>query len=452
MNTSMASDAQLMAWSFAEARWRLDFRNRERLESWQRKRLSQFLHYVLPNAPRYRDMKYSGLSDLPIMDKSVMMDDFRANNTRGVELEEALAVALHAEESRDFTPSLGDITVGLSSGTSGNRGVFLVSRAERLRWAGIMLARALPRDLFLRLISPWQPPLRIAFFLRANSNIYTTLDSRRIEFCFHDLLLGVDPAVPRLNKELPDLLVGPPSLLFALAAEARAGRLRISPGHVISVAEVLEDRDAAMLQESFGSRPHQLYQATEGFLGYTCESGTVHLNESYLHIEPEWMDAEHCRFQPVITDFSRDTQLIVRYRLNDVLLQRRETCPCGRADRAISKIEGRADEVIWLPSLETDRSVAIFPDQLRRAMLFAGAMVREYDVTQSGMQLKVGLLPDGDMQLARQLVESEMEKLFEIVAVRRPALSFTEWTPPEAGAKRRRVKVDQLPAGLSCTF
>jgi hypothetical protein len=51
------------------------------------------------------------------------------------------------------------LTVGLSSGTSGNRGVFLVSRAERLRWAGILLGRALPGHLLKRLLSPWTPPL-----------------------------------------------------------------------------------------------------------------------------------------------------------------------------------------------------------------------------------------------------------------------------------------------------
>jgi putative adenylate-forming enzyme len=448
----MVPDVLMMARSFAEARWRLDFRNRERLESWQKNQLGRFMRDVLPKAPRYRDMKYSGLSDLPTMDKSAMMDDFKASNTRGIELDEAMTVALQAEESRDFVPSLGDVTVGLSSGTSGNRGVFLVSRKERLRWAGMILARALPKHLFSRLISPWRPPIRIAFFLRANSNLYTTLNSGRVDFSFHDLLLGVDPAVARLNREQPDLLVGPPSLLFALAAEVRADRLSISPSHVISVAEVLENRDAESLEEAFGSCPHQLYQATEGFLGYTCESGSVHLNESYVHIEPEWLDSEHSRFQPIITDFSRDTQLIVRYRLNDVLRQSNEPCPCGRADRAISAIEGRSDEVIWLPSLEPGRSKSIFPDQLRRAMLFAGSAVREYEITQSGMDMHVSLLPDGESRLVRERVANELEKLWQSMSVQRPTLSFTDWKPPKRGAKRRRIRVDHLPAGLSCTF
>jgi phenylacetate-coenzyme A ligase PaaK-like adenylate-forming protein len=67
--------------------------------------------------------------------------------------------------------------------------------------------------------------------------------------------------------------------------------LRIAPSHVISVAEVLEDSDREAVRAAFGVPTHQLYQATEGFLGYTCEHGTLHLNESFVHIEPDWLDA-----------------------------------------------------------------------------------------------------------------------------------------------------------------
>lgn len=448
----MRPDALRMAAHFAHTRWRLNFRNRAQLEAWQQRQLRYFMSEVLPLAPRYRDMKAADLSTLPIMDKALMMEDFAASNTRGVELREALEVGLSAEVSRDFSPTLGDLTVGLSSGTSGNRGVFLVSEAERLRWAGILLARAVPQHLFARLLTPWRPPLRIAFFLRANSNLYTTLSSRRIDFSFYDLLVGVEAALSRLDSSQPDVLVGPPSLLRALAAEVCAGRLHIRPSHVISVAEVLEDRDVDAICTAFGRKPHQLYQATEGFLAYTCEAGTLHLNESFIHIEPDWLDNTHTRFQPIITDFSRCTQLIVRYRLNDVLRLAEQPCSCGRAERAIAAIEGRADEVMWLPSLATGLAVPIFPDQMRRAMLFAGPEISEYDLTQLGMHLNIGLLSNGKWQDAVNCVTNELDKLWASLGVQAPTLFFSKWQSPQLGAKRRRVHLDHLPRGLACTF
>ena len=187
----MLPDALIMATQFAHTRWALDFRDRGKLEVWQQRQLKRFMRDIIPLAPRYKNYSTAALADLPIIDKSQMMGDFAACNTRGVQLDHAFEIAMRAEESRDFSPMLGDLTVGLSSGTSGNRGVFMVSRAERMRWAGILLARALPPHLLGKILAPWKPPLRIAFFLRANSNLYTTLNSRRIAFSFYDLLEGV---------------------------------------------------------------------------------------------------------------------------------------------------------------------------------------------------------------------------------------------------------------------
>lgn len=448
----MLPDALVTAAHFARTRWALDFRDRAALEAWQAKRLARFIRDVLPRAPCYHDLKAATLADLPTMDKAAMMANFDARNTRGVKLDEAFDIGFKAETTRDFAPMLGDLTVGLSSGTSGNRGVFLVSRAERLRWAGILLGRALPAHLLKRLLSPWTPPLRIAFFLRANSNLYTTLNSRRIDFGFYDLLEDVEPALPKLDASQPDVLVGPPSLLRALAAEAHAGRLRIAPSHVISVAEVLEDSDRDAVRAAFGVAIHQLYQATEGFLGYTCEHGILHLNESFVHIEPDWLDAAHTRFQPIVTDFTRETQLIVRYRLNDVLRVRDTPCPCGRAERAIAAVEGRADEVLWLPARADGRAVAIYPDLFRRAMLFAGPEVREFTLTQSGMTFTVGLLADGGRETAIARVTAELDTLWHSLDVVPPALTFTDCQPPAPGVKRRRVRLDHTPEGLPCTF
>lgn len=452
----MLPDNLVTALHFARTRWALNFRKWQALQAWQTRCLEHFLRNVLPRAPYYRTLHATRLCDIPTMDKSMLMSEFEARNTRGVHLDEAMAVALQAETSRDFAPMLGSgagaLTVGLSSGTSGNRGVFLVSRAERLRWAGILLGRALPSHLLSRLLSPWAKPLRIAFFLRANSNLYTTLNNRRIHFDFYDLLYGVEPAINRLNAAQPDVLVGPPSLLRALAAQANAGQLRIAPSHVISVAEVLEDTDRAAVRLAFGVDTHQLYQATEGFLGYTCEQGTLHLNETFVHIEPEWLDAARTRFQPIVTDFTRYTQLIVRYRLNDTLRVADRPCPCGRAERAIAAIEGRADEVLWFPRRGDGRGVAIYPDQFRRAMLLAGPSVREFSLEQSGMQLHIGLLVEGARDAAIERVVQELDKVWADMNIMPAQLVVTDWQAPAPGVKRRRILCKQKPLGLTCTF
>jgi len=294
--------------------------------------------------------------------------------------------------------------------------------------------------------------LRIAFFLRANSNLYTTLNSRRIDFAFHDIFTGIGPALPRLRDAPPDILVGPPSALRALAAEALAGNLPVAPRHILSVAEVLEARDRELIQAAFGVSPHQIYQATEGFLGYTCAHGTLHLNERFVHIEPDWLDAAHSRFTPVVTDFTRETQLIVRYRLNDVLRMADAPCPCGSPERAIAAIEGRADEVLWLPAREGRRAVAVFPDLIRRAMFLAGPEIEEFEVTQEGHHLRVGLRCRGDGEAARARICHQLQQIWQHLGVVAPTLHFSPWQPAPAGAKRRRVRLLKAVEGIPCAY
>ena len=452
MNSERLIGTLRSAWYFTLSRYGLRFTRRERLEAWQAKRLAHFMAKVMPRGQRFKHLHAHSLQALPLMDKATLMGDFAGFNTRNLSLEQVLPLAVQAEQSRDFSPTLGDITVGLSSGTSGAQGVFLVSSVERQRWAGILLARTLPRALLPRLLCPWLAPLRIAFFLRANSRLYTTLASRRIDFAFHDLTLGLPAALAQLNQQQPDVLVAPATVLRGLAQAALAGQLTIRPRHILSVAEVLEPADADAVLSAFGRLPQQIYQASEGFLGYTCEAGTLHLNESHLHIEPQWLDAEQTRFQPIITDFSRRTQLIVRYRLNDILRVAPAPCPCGRAERAIAAVEGRADEILWLPSLDGQHLAALYPDVLRRGLLMLGPTLQEYEIRQHGLDWQINLRSADDYHGLCQRLGEALHRLCATQGMRAPNLSFGHWQAPAPQAKRRRLQMLQAPEGLPCVY
>jgi hypothetical protein len=105
----------------------------------------------LPLSVHYR-RKFEGLNpdgwrEFLTIDKAEMLANFDSLNTVGIRLGDALKVAHRGEQSRDFSAQLGDVTVGLSSGTSGNAGVFLADPRERARWAGNVLAKVLPHSL-----------------------------------------------------------------------------------------------------------------------------------------------------------------------------------------------------------------------------------------------------------------------------------------------------------------
>jgi putative adenylate-forming enzyme len=431
-------DKLVLIGHFIRAR-RRQFSDRQQLEKWQQKQLQDYLEHQVIKASYYQQYSGKPLADYPLMDKHQMMENFAGRNTENIALETVLPIALAAENSRDFNPLWKGFTVGLSSGTSGKRGVFLVSKQERLRWAGILLAKTLPHQFLWQILKPWQPKLSIAFFLRANSNLYNTLNSSRIDFRFYDLLQSLDQQFLHLNQFPPQVLVAPASILQALAKAQAAGILKINPQRIINVAEVLEVDVAQEIEKAFAQKVHQIYQATEGFLAYTCEQGNLHLNESYIYIEKNWLDAEKKRFQPIITDFSRSTQIILRYQLNDILRVADQPCNCGNVETCISAIEGRSDEIFWLPEKNTQELKPIYPDSLRRCMMLVEPELQEYKIIQRGRNWQIAIKTEAEKEICKQSIENSITHLCEQFGLQKPEFTFIDWKPEIKGAKRRRL-------------
>lgn len=418
---------------YARARHLWRFTTRTQLEAHQQRQFMRFRQNVLTRSPYYLSYTSSPLEMIPIMTKPEMLEHFGAINTAGISGTDAMGLAETAERSRDFTPRIGCISVGLSTGTSGTRGVFLVSEAERMTWAGIMLGRMLRGSLLA--------PHRIAFFLRANNNLYESVSGRlRIAFRFFDLMKPLEQHFAGLQAWQPTILIAPAQVLRLLAAMQAAAAPPLAPAQVISVGEVLYEDDRALIAAAFRRPVEQVYQATEGFLGYTCHAGKLHLNEAFLHIEPEWLDDARTRFSPLVTDFSRTTQPIVRMRLGDVLTPDPAACPCGSAERVIARIEGRTDDILVLTGADGTR-VQIMPDYVSRALAGAGGTIRDFRVTQTKAGLTV-LLAASDTGAARHAAAAHLQAMAQAFAMPLPPLKFGPLPDTGLMVKRRRVVRD----------
>lgn len=410
-------------------KYRRPFRDRRQLEQWQERKLKKHLRYVAAHSKLYRGK--DTLEDCPVADKAFMMEHFDDLNTVFVGREEAEAFAVRAERERDFAPKLRGVTVGLSSGTSGRRGIFLVSDEEKNRWAGYILAKFLPGSILA--------DYDIAFFLRADSNLYQAVSSKNIRFHFFDLYRDMEEHRRRLETIKPKILAGQPSLLLMLAGEKERGALSLCPQIIISVAEVLEKEDEEYLKRVFGREViHQVYQCTEGCLATTCPYGTLHLNEDIVHIERQYLDNR--RFVPIVTDFERKAQPIIRYRLNDILVERESPCGCGSSCIALEKIEGREDDMFSFLNNQGEEKM-IFPDFLRRCVLFAkeggGRRAAEYRILQRPDR-SIVVYADFDGGERAQVLR-ELEKLAGDRKLLLPEISFAPYCREE-GRKLKRVE------------
>lgn len=402
---------------FIQARWLHRFKNRQALENYQQKELQKQYAYMRKYSPYYRTLSEDAA--FPMMDKTFMMTHFDELNTKGIKKDEAMAFALSNEKSRDFNQAYQGISIGLSSGTSGHRGIFITTEDEQALWAGTILGKMLPKGKMLG--------HKLAFFLRADNQLYQSINSSVIELAYFDTYHPISEHVERLNNYQPTILIAPASMLVALAHELEGERLQISVQQVISVAEILEETDRVYLTSLFDLPViHQVYQCTEGFLGCTCEYGNLHLNEDVILVEKEYIDDR--RFFPIVTDFKRTSQPIMRYRLNDILVASKEKCPCGSVYQRIEKIEGRADDIFLFEGKNGDM-ISVFPDFIRRCLLFV-PNIQDYQVMQlhpTHIEIASNQLTD---QQKLQLVK-EFETLAEDLAFKCPKITFIsyEWDP-----------------------
>lgn len=359
---------------FLRLKLRPKFNNRKQLEEYQEAKWVKFVESTLCDSSFYQPYIKDNQIDrkaLPIVDKAVFMKEFNAINTIGIDRDTAMDLAIKAETSRQFDSTMGDITVGLSTGTSGKRGLFLISPTERELWVATVMDRILPPK--------WYRKQKVAFFLRANSNLYTSVQSAIYDFQYFDIFQPIEILVEQLLAYSPDVLAGQPSILMAIADILTQGNKVKSPWQpqqIISFAEVLHQSDAELLRQIFDAPIREIYQCTEGLLGVSCNQGIMHLNEDNLIVEKEWIDDRH--FRPIITDFTRKSQPVIRYRMSDVLKIKETPCACGSHFLAIEQILGRDDDVLWI------QGKRIFPDLLSRKIALATDAFSRYEIIQTG--------------------------------------------------------------------
>ena len=413
--------------------FRPKFKNREKLLQRQKRKLKVFEKEVLSTAPYYQKMISEGLDidSFPTITKTEFIAHFNGINTVGLDRNESMKAAVDAEKNKTFDSEIDGYTIGLSTGTSGNRGLFIASEDERAQWAASVFYKVVKPRLFKK--------QKVAFCLRANSDLYESVQSSFFSFKFYDIAAPVEDIIRNMQQRKPDILCAQPSLLLLLTAAKVEGRLDIFPTQIISYAEVLDDADRERIESLFNLKITEIYQCTEGFLGHTCAHGTMHLNEDNIRFERQMIDSQ--RFQPIITDFVRKSQPVVRYLLNDVLVLRELPCTCGSAMTAIERIEGRTDDVL-VGKNESGERVYIFPDLVRRRIIWAGEELNNYAVEQRSLRELILFvdIAEKDYSKTCENIQKALLELFNEKGISNMQISCHKGLPPrDQAAKMRRV-------------
>src|SRR5262245_41818435 len=212
------------------------------------------------------------------------------------------------------------------------------------------------------------------------------------------------------------------SMLATLVAEARAGRLSISPRRIIAVAEPLLPEVREGVRAAWGAPIANSWGTSEGgVVARGCYRGTgMHLADDLLIVEPVDEHGEAVPYgsesaKVYLTNLFNPLLPLIRYEITDQVTFLDEPCACGSAHRRIADIQGRLDDVFTYPG-----GAVVHPHTFR-SVLGREAGVLEYQVRQTvrGADVLLRTREPVDVERIARILEAELDR----VGCRRPLVT-----------------------------
>jgi phenylacetate-coenzyme A ligase PaaK-like adenylate-forming protein len=370
--------------------------NRRTLHAHQQARLRELLAHARECSP-FHARRLTGididaidaddLSALPVMTKDDLMGEFDDVVTDR-RLTRAVVEAAVADTGAVPRPLFGEYLTFASGGSSGRRGTFVYDLAGVSEWTA-----RFSRGAVAYLTSRGGPPpggLPVAV-VAASSAVHlsrflsalTETGELPVRYLPVPVTLPVAEIVARLNALQPAMLAGYPSMLARLAAEQRAGRLRVAPIMTISAAETLSPDLRKAIRAGFGVPIIDSFASTEGLVGASApDDEVITLGEDGCIVE--LIDAQGRPARPgtvaasaLITNLTNLVQPLIRYDLTDSFVEQPVAATTGH--RRV-RVEGRRDDVFVYD--RQPQAVLVHPLLVRSTLVQVPEIV-EYHVQQT---------------------------------------------------------------------
>ena len=329
-------------------------------------RAAELVEFARTRSPFYRDAwrplprRTPALSALPVVTKHDLMarfDDWvtdRGVNRRGVE-------AFLADRAHIGERYLDRYVIWKSSGSTGEPGIFVQDAAALSTYDALLAVQLNSPQLAGRYALGLLTHGGRAALIAATGDHFASIASwqrvcRGSPWPNARAFSVMDPLrelVAALNEYQPAFLASYPTTLALVAAEQRAGRLRIAPACIWSGGECLAPSAAAAIEQALGGVLINEYGASECMsIAFSCPAGWLHVNADWVVLEP--VDRDYRPTPPgeashtvLLTNLANHVQPVIRYDLGDSILANAQACTCGSSLPAI-RAEGRRDDVLAL--------------------------------------------------------------------------------------------------------
>jgi phenylacetate-coenzyme A ligase PaaK-like adenylate-forming protein len=365
--------------------------SREELLAHQRRRLDDLYAHAIEHSPYYRESLAGG--EPPVLTKQTLMEQWdRIVCDPRLRRDE---VAAHAAGPHATEPYRGEFHVFSTSGASGRRGLFVYGPAE---WE-LVVAQAM-RAVARSGARPGERSIGIGAppGVHMSQRIYAALGSTDVPRL--SVLTPLDEIVEALNAFQPDILLGYPSLAVLLAAEQLAGRLAIAPRLMAFGSEPLTAEMRERIAQAWGLDPGEYYASTEAHTMASSTPGHPRALELFEDLFVFEIVDEHDRpvapgtagAKLLVTTLENRTLPLIRYAIEDRVVESPEPNPAGRPFRHLESIDGRTADTLTFPA-RSGGTVSLLP--LRMGAPFARLpQVRQFQIVHDPAGLEVRLVLD----------------------------------------------------------
>jgi putative adenylate-forming enzyme len=388
--------------------------SKEKIEKLQYKSLKDMIGFAKRYSPFYsesfRNIPFENLQDIkkfPIINKEIMMENFSTLNTCGIDRDDVLSYAIKKEMEKDYLGYYQDrYVIGLSSGTSGNKGIYITPKKMTKRLPAVFLARSG--------LSIMDLPMRILFCLRVFSQGFNDINAPMIQLNYLSTMTDPKLIIEIMNEKKINILMAPPSLIRFLVPLYKD--LNVKLKKIVTYAEVLTVEDKKLFRDTFCTKVIEIYQASEGQIASACKNGKLHINEDLVFVE--LYDESHQEINKphevghhmIVTNLINFAQPLIRYEMNDMIVLD-EPCSCGSHFRTIKKIIGRRDDLLYFYNSNREKKY-VFPDLFARWIITESDLIREFQVHQTKIG-EIEILIDAPENFPTQSLETRIQKELE---------------------------------------
>jgi phenylacetate-CoA ligase len=234
--------------------------------------------------------------------------------------------------------------------------------------------------------APYPDGLRAGSWGYSSATIFATGSMASL-----NVMTPIDQQVEWFQRQNPDYLLTHPTIAHRLANRCREIGVRVPRlKQVITIAEDLKPEVRTIVREAWGAKLVDIYSTREvGYIALQCpDHEHYHVQSEHVFVEVLREDGTPCPPGEVgklfVTSLHNLAMPLIRYDLGD-WVEVGSPCPCGRGLPVISRIVGRTQNMLVMPSGE--RRWPLLSSADIEAMLDVAPSIRQYQFVQKAPDL-----------------------------------------------------------------